>query len=149
MDPAGNDVCVLFLDGTMKTYTADTFDADAVLAQGAWQAWTFEPVLLDGTGRIMPSYNTSSYIKDNIHPRSAIGYIAPGHYVFVVEDGRQEGYSAGVTLDELAEVLREQGCIDGYNLDGGRSSVMLWDGVIAYHPDAGGRKLSDIICLKK
>lgn len=148
-DPAGSDVCVLFRDGTMKTYSSDTFDANTVIDQGAWQAWTFGPILLDGNGNKMSSYNTTSYIKDNTHPRSALGYVAPGHYVWIVEGGRQEDYSAGVTLDDLAEVLREQGCVSGYNLDGGRSSVMLWDGVIANHPDAGGRDLSDILYIEK
>jgi exopolysaccharide biosynthesis protein len=40
------------------------------------------------------------------NPRSAIGYYEPGHYCFIVVDGRQNGYSDGMTLDELAQTLR-------------------------------------------
>ena len=43
-------------------------------------------------------------------PRGAIGYYEPGHYCFVVVDGRQTGYSRGVTLEELAQVFDDLGC---------------------------------------
>lgn len=142
-----SDICVLFKDGRLKTYDGAGFDAEQVIRQGAWQAWTFGPVLLDGSGNPILDYHTSDYIKNNTHPRTAIGCIAPGHYVFVVEDGRQEGYSSGITLDEMANVLIELGCQSGYNMDGGASSVLMWNGEKASHPDHGGRELSDMIII--
>ncbi|MFA9424440.1 MAG: phosphodiester glycosidase family protein, partial [Sedimentibacter sp.] len=107
------DICVLFTEGTMKTYSPEEFDADEVILKGAWQAWTFGPELLDGSGNVLASFNTTSYLnKDN--PRCALGYIEEGHYVFVVVDGRDEGYSKGATLSELAQIMADEGCMTAY-----------------------------------
>ncbi len=140
------DVCVLYTDGTMETYSADDFDADSVIEKGAWQAWTFGPSLLDGSGNVLSSFNTNSYLNQN-HPRAAIGYVEPGHYVFVVVDGRDEGYSCGVTITELATIMSEEGCMLAYNLDGGKSSAMYADGEYVNQPTDGGREVSDIIYI--
>ena len=68
--------------------------------------------------------STSRIISAN--PRTAIGYYEPGHYCFVLVDGRQEGYSRGMLLPELAKVFEELGCQRAYNLDGGGSAVMTF-----------------------
>lgn len=60
------------------------------------------------------------------HPRTALGYDASKRWLtLVVVDGRQKGYSQGVTLHELAKILQERGCHDAINFDGGGSSVMI------------------------
>ncbi|WP_238483659.1 phosphodiester glycosidase family protein [Anaerosporobacter faecicola] len=145
-DITGTDICVLFTDGTMKTYSPDEFDADEVIAAGAWQAWNFGPSLLDEGGNISSSFNTTSYLNTE-NPRAAIGYIEPGHYVFVVVDGRDEGYSRGVTLSELAGIMSSLDCQVAYNLDGGKSSAMVYDGEYVNQPADGGRTISDIIYI--
>ena len=58
------------------------------------------------------------------NPRTAVGIKQDGSVVYCVSDGRQDGYSRGATLSELAEQLMSMGCIDAANLDGGGSSVM-------------------------
>lgn len=141
------DICVLFKDGTMKTYHPSEFDADQVIAAGAWQAWTFGPELLDGSGNILSSFNSTSYINSN-NPRCAIGYVQPGHYKLVVVDGRNSGYSRGVSLSELAEIMATQGCQTAYNLDGGKSAAMYFNGTYVNEPADGGREVSDIIYIK-
>ena len=61
-----------------------------------------------------------------LHPRSAAGLNAEGdRLLLVVVDGRQAGYSEGMTTRELADLMVELGCRDSINLDGGGSSVML------------------------
>jgi hypothetical protein len=45
--------------------------------------------------------------------------------LLVVADGRQPGYSEGLSLREAADVLASHSCADGLNLDGGGSSVLL------------------------
>lgn len=140
------DICVLFTDGTMQTYTADEFDTDLVISQGAWQAWCFGPELLDGQGNILPDFNTTTYLNSQ-NPRSAVGYIAPGHYIFATVDGRMEGYSKGATLSELAAIMADEGCKYAYNIDGGKSAMMYFDGEIVNKPDGGGRDISDIIYI--
>ena len=87
-DIIGTDICVLFTDGTMKTYSPDKFNVDEVIAAGAWQAWNFGPSLLDDNGNVPSSFNTTSYLNSE-NPRAAIGYIEPGHYIFVTVDGRR------------------------------------------------------------
>jgi hypothetical protein len=60
-----------------------------------------------------------------IHPRTAVGVDAYGGVLWlVVVDGRQPGYSEGMSLGELARFMRELGCRQATNLDGGGSSVM-------------------------
>ena len=146
-DPGTSDVCVLFSDGVIKTYPASQFDVDSVIAQGAWQAWTFGPSLLDGNGNVLASFHSTEYLN-KINPRAAIGYIAPGHYKFVVVDGRQEGYSVGVTMSQLAQLMKEEGCQTAYNLDGGKSAVMYYNGKAVSKPIGGvSRTISDIIYI--
>lgn len=138
------DVCILFSDGTMKTYTADEFDAEAILAEGVWQAWCFGPGLLDGNGHILSEFQSTGYLSGN-HPRVAIGYVEPGHFVFTVVDGRNEGYSRGVSLSELAAIMKLENCIYAYNLDGGGSSSMVYNG--KYVNDSTSRDITDIIYI--
>lgn len=140
------DVCVLFTDGTVKTYSPAEYDGDEVISQGAWQAWNFGPALLDGNGNVLTTFNTTSYLNSS-NPRSAFGSVAPGHYIFVTVDGRMEGYSKGATLSELAAIMCDEGCMTAYNLDGGKSAMMYFDNQIVNAPDGGGRDLSDIIYI--
>ena len=61
---------------------------------------------------------------DVTHPRTAIGITAGGDVLMATVDGRQPGYSVGVRLDELGEVLRARGAVTAINLDGGGSTTM-------------------------
>ncbi|HVA85392.1 MAG TPA: phosphodiester glycosidase family protein, partial [Candidatus Saccharimonadales bacterium] len=63
-------------------------------------------------------------IADQYHPRTAIGVTANGGVVLAVVDGRDAGYSTGVTDEELASVMAEQGAVNAINLDGGGSTAM-------------------------
>ena len=140
------DVCVLFTDGTMQTYSPSEYDSDAVIAKGAWQAWNFGPALLDGSGNVLETFNTTKYLN-SANPRSAIGCVSAGHYIFVTVDGRNEGYSKGATLSELAAIMSDEGCMSAFNLDGGKSAMMYFNNSIVNAPDGGGRDLSDIIYI--
>lgn len=137
------DVCVLYADGTMTSYYEQDFNLDAAVARGAYQAWSFGPKLIDN-GQIPASYNTTDTIIAH-NPRSAIGYYEPGHYCFVVVDGRQSGYSRGMTLDELAQTMIDLGCVDAFNLDGGQSSMLVFQGSVVNQPYKEGREISDIL----
>lgn len=140
------DLCVLYTDGTMETYSPDEFNLNSVIEKRAWQAWIFGPELLDGQGNILAKFNSTYYLS-NAHPRTAIGYVEPGHYVFTLVDGRDEGYSRGVTLTELAQIMKDAGCVTAYNLDGGKSSEMVYKDDFVNKPWEGGRSVSDIIYI--
>lgn len=139
----GDDVCVLYNDGTMKTYSPGNFSVEDAIAKGAYQAWSFGPKLLDN-GQPMTEFNTS---VAPANPRAAIGYYAPGHYCMVVVDGRQEGYSKGMTMKELSQLFVNLGCQDAYNLDGGQTAQMVFMGNTINQPYNGGRSVSDIIAI--
>ena len=82
-------------------------------------------------------------------PRTAIGMIAPGHVVFVVVDGRSSGYSRGMTLPELARTMKDLGCEVAYNLDGGGSSALWFNGDVRNRPQGSDKErgTSDIVYL--
>ncbi len=140
------DICVLYYDGTMATMERTRFDAEAAMAAGAWQAWTFGPGLLDEDGSPMASFNTTDKLKER-HPRSALGYYEPGHYCFVVVDGRDTGYSRGMDLIDLSYLFYTLGCKAAYNLDGGQSAMMSFDDALVNQPYDGGRMISDCLYI--
>jgi len=70
------------------------------------------------------------------HPRTAVG-VRDGTVVLVTVDGRQPGYSEGMTLDELAGLLVELGCTEAMNLDGGGSTTMVVRDRVMNSPSSG------------
>lgn len=142
-DTAFSDVCVLYIDGTMCTYSKKEFELDEAVSNKAFQAWSFGPALLEN-GQAIVDFE-SSVNRDN--PRCAIGYYEPGHYCFVLVDGRQEGYSEGMSLNELSELFFKLGCKTAYNLDGGQTAIMYFLGKTVNKPYNGGRHSSDIIYI--
>jgi hypothetical protein len=62
--------------------------------------------------------------ETNGDPRTAVGFTANKHVIMIAADGRQSGYSDGVGIPELAEIMKNLGCIGAVNLDGGGSTQM-------------------------
>ncbi len=73
-------------------------------------------------GNVLPAPNDG--FSNVTHPRTAIGITADGDVVMATVDGRQPGYSIGVRLDELGELLHSRGAVEAINLDGGGSTTM-------------------------
>ncbi|MBR3739980.1 MAG: phosphodiester glycosidase family protein [Clostridia bacterium] len=138
------DVCVLYYDGTMRVMPGSSFSVEEAVADGAWQAWTFGPALLSTDGNPLTSFSSTNRIIA-ANPRTAIGYYEPGHYCMVVVDGR--GESAGITLPDLSQLFYELGCTAAYNLDGGNSSIMVWQDTVINNPSGGGRESSDALLI--
>lgn len=145
-DSVSSDVCVLYADGTMATYAQADFRMSDAMGANVWQAWGFGPRLLDDAGGAITAFDSAIKGKN---PRSAIGYYEPGHYCFVTVDGRQEGYSVGMTLAELSQLFASLGCKAAFNLDGGATAEMLFGGELVNRPCKGGRESSDIICFSE
>ena len=143
-NPTNCDVCVLYYDGSMRVMPGASFSVEEAIAQGAWQAWTFGPALLDTDGSVLTSFDSTGRII-SANPRTAIGYYEPGHYCMIVVDGR--GESAGITLPELSQLFYDLGCTAAYNLDGGNSSIMVWNDEIINNPSGGGRESSDALLI--
>ena len=141
------DLCVLYRDGRMATYSRTDYRVEDVMAEDPWQIWNFGPSLLDEDGRVKDSYELSESVSYS-NPRCAIGYYEPGHYCFVVVDGRQPGYSDGMLMWELAYIFEGLGCRCAYNLDGGGSAVMIFDHE-RYSQQSNGadRQIGDILLI--
>ncbi len=83
------------------------------------------------------------------NPRTAIGYTQNNDLILVTADGR-EGSSIGLTLKELANLMKELGCINAINLDGGGSTTMYINGQIVNRPKVkGGISLSNALVISK
>ena len=139
-------ICVLYPDGTMETHDRGSYQIQDILDRNPVQVWSFGPVLLDENGQVRDSYDISDAVSFP-NPRSAIGYYEPGHYCLVIVDGRQEGHSAGMRIPELAQVFADLGCTAAYNLDGGGTAVMIFDGKVYSRQSNGGRDLGDILLI--
>jgi hypothetical protein len=81
------------------------------------------------------------------NPRTAIGYTANNEFIMVTVDGREQS-SVGMTLGELARMMKNFGCINAMNLDGGGSSVMYVNGNIVNNPaQKGGIPISNALTI--
>ena len=139
----GADLCVLYRDGRMETKPWGSFTVQEIIDSDPWQVWDFGPALLDENGHATEI--THSLSRRN--PRAAIGCFEPGHYCFVIVDGRIDGWSEGITLSDLSRLMENIGCKAAYNLDGGASAQMYWNGEIINNTCGKGRMVSDIIYL--
>ena len=119
-----------------------------LLNAGVRQTFEFGPELIrDGQAvAFSPDFDVISTNANRREPRTAIGQIGPLHYVIVVADGRQNGYSIGMTLPELQQIFILCGAKTAMNLDGGGSAEMWFGGEIINQPSGGEeRRLSDIL----
>ena len=141
------DIAVLYTDGSLETYAPGEYTAEEILEREPWQLWKFGPELLDENGQLLESFNTSSAIEA-ANPRSALGYYEPGHYCFVVSEGRLSDGGYGLTMAELARIFSDLGCKRAYNLDGGDSACMVFNGEVC-NVRSGQRELGDILLIRE
>ena len=144
-----NDVLCIYADGTMQVISPDAYSAKELVSMGVWQAFSFGPELLeDGNITVTQNQEVGKAMASN--PRTAIGIIDSNHYVFVVSDGRTSE-SEGLSLYQLAEFMQGLGIETAYNLDGGGSSTMYFDGEVINQPTTNGRikerEVSDIVYI--
>lgn len=75
-------------------------------------------------GRLIENGEVFSNFEKGSAPRTAVGVTKEGKTIFYVVDGRQSGYSTGLSLEVLAERMAELGCVNAINLDGGGSTAI-------------------------
>lgn len=150
---AGREDLIIYDDGSWKIVSEDEVSAEELLADGAVQTMSFGPGLIEN-GEISVGVNEEVKQSMSSNPRTAIGIIDDCHYVFVVSDGRTDE-SEGLLLYQLAEFMQGLGCTTAYNLDGGGSSTMYFNGEVINNPTGGQaghgegseRSVSDIIYI--
>ena len=135
------DDLAIYSDGSFKIVNEETVTAQELLDSGVVNLLSFGPTLVSD-GQIMVSQNdeVGRAMADN--PRTAIGIIDNLHYVIVVSDGRTNA-SEGLSLYELAQVMQQCGCTIAYNLDGGGSSTMVFNGQVINNPTTNGNRISE------
>jgi hypothetical protein len=101
-------------------------------------------------GRVVVKEDTEGFKPDVVAgraPRTAVGYNGR-RLLLVTVDGRQPAISVGMTLVELAELMRELGCTDAMNLDGGGSTTTWVRGAVVNQPSAGQeRRVAEALFL--
>ena len=145
----------LYADGTMEVYDETVTTAEELVVSGVWNTLSFGPALLesgevvDGIEAVEIDTNFGNHSIQGEQPRTGIGIIDEGHFVFVVVDGRSPGYSDGVTMTEFAEIFQDLGATVAYNLDGGGSATMYFNGELVNNPLGKGteRGTSDILYI--
>jgi exopolysaccharide biosynthesis protein len=154
-DEGARQGLAFYRDGTVKVYDETTTSADELLADGVWNTLSFGPSLLDngeiaeGIEDVEVDTNFGNHSIQGEQPRTAVGIIDDNHLVFVVVDGRSPGYSAGVTMTGLADIMQGLGATTAYNIDGGGSSTMYFNGGLVNSPLGGNKErgTSDILYI--
>ncbi|PZU46605.1 MAG: exopolysaccharide biosynthesis protein [Microbacterium sp.] len=153
-DAGTREGLVFYRDGTVAVYDETETTAAELVADGAWNTLSFGPAIVEdgsvvaGIDDVEVDTNVGNHSIQGEQPRTAIGVVSDNHLVIVVVDGRSPGYSAGVTMTGLAEIMVSLGATTAYNLDGGGSSEMWFNGEVVNQPSNGGeRATSDILYI--
>lgn len=139
-DEGARQGLTFYKDGTVKVYDETSTTAEQLVADGVWNTLSFGPSLLDngeiasGIEDVEVDTNFGNHSIQGEQPRTAVGVIDENHLVFVVVDGRSPGYSAGVTMTGLAQIMKDLGATTAYNIDGGGSSTMYFNGSLVNNP---------------
>lgn len=140
-EDASNGDLAIYKDGSFKIIYEDQVSADQLVHDGVVNLLAFGPSLVEN-GEISVDTNTEVGQAMSSNPRTAIGIIDENHYIIVVSDGRTSE-SKGLSLYQMAEVMKSYGVKTGYNLDGGGSSTLYFNGQVINKPTTGGSKISE------
>ena len=147
--PYGEDL-VIWEDGAFEIVNEEDVTAEELADRGAQQIFSFGPALvIDGEGGVIEGEEVERAQITN--PRRAVGSREPLHCLMVGSDGRTRE-SRGLYLFRLAELMRDEGCETAYNLDGGGSSTIWFNGKVLNKPTTYGdviaeRTMSDIVYI--
>ncbi len=145
------DCLAIFPDGHMEMYYSPDIKLSQLTDRGVWQVLTFGPRLVEN-GVIKTDPNTQVEREWASNPRTAIGVAENNHFIFVVADGRTSE-SSGLSLHQLANIMYKLGAKNAFNLDGGGSSSMVFQGQLINKPTTYGdnaireRGISDIVYI--
>ena len=138
---ANQEDLVIYSDGSFGIITESEVSTNELLENGAMQVLSFGPALIkDGSISVTKDEEVGKAKSSN--PRTAIGIIDELHYVFVVSDGRTDK-SQGLSLYELSRFMQMLGVTTAYNLDGGGSSTMYFNGNIINNPTTNGKRIEE------
>lgn len=131
-----------------------------MLKKGAFKKWKMQtavgggPVLIQNAEIKITNNEEIKFAGkaiDDKHPRSAMGYTADGQLIFLVVEGRSPGKAEGASLKQLANMLKDIGCTEALNLDGGGSTCLLINGKQTIQPSdkEGQRAVPAVFIVRK
>ena len=146
----GQEDLAIGSDGSFKIIKESEITAAELLDEGAAQILSFGPGLVEN-GNVSVTAGEEVGKAKASNPRTAIGIIDDLHYALIVSDGRTDE-STGLSLYQFAEFMQGLGVQTAYNLDGGGSSTMYFNGKVINNPTTNGnriseRKVSDIVYI--
>ena len=124
--------------------------AQELLSRNVWQTIEFGPALVEN-GAALPLDNKTHVIStrsSQLEPRTGIGQVGPLHYVIILAEGRRDGYSEGLSLQNFQQLFLEYGAQTAINLDGGGSSKIYFYNQILNRPTSPTRQVSDALIFK-
>ena len=140
-EDSSNGDLAIYKDGSFKIIYEDQISADKLVKDGVVNLLAFGPALVENS-EIAVETNEEVGQAMASNPRTAIGIIDENHYIIVVSDGRTSE-SKGLSLYQMAEVMKSYGVKTAYNLDGGGSSTLYFNGQVINKPTTGGNKISE------
>lgn len=135
------DDLVIYSDGSFGIVNESSVSTQELVDNGVVNLFAFGPTLVSDS-QVAVSQNDEVGRAMANNPRTAIGIIDNLHYIIVVSDGRTNE-SEGLSLYQLAQIMQQYGCKTAYNLDGGGSSTMYFNGQVINNPTTNGRKISE------
>lgn len=138
---ADQEDLVIYKDGSMKIINESEVSAQELVDEGAVTVLSFGPALVED-GKVSVSQNDEVGKAMASNPRTAIAITEDNHYLFIVSDGRTDE-SEGLSLYELATFAASLGAETVYNLDGGGSSTMYFNGNVVNNPTTNGWDISE------
>lgn len=144
----GDDTLFVMPDGSLMMFDENNAMFKNGLPSDIYQAFTFGPRLIENN-ELMVTERSEVGQSSASNPRTAIGMIEPLHYIIVVSEGRLYD-GDGMKLYELANIMKDLGCKTAYNLDGGSSTTLYFNGEVINTPgrsDGSERDISDIIYI--
>lgn len=140
-DNAAYGDLAIYADGSFEVIYENEVTAQELIDKGVVNLLAFGPTLVEN-GEIVVDTSTEVGRAMSSNPRTAIGIIDENHYIIVVSDGRTDE-SEGLTLYQLAEVMKQYGATTAYNLDGGGSSTLYFNGQVINNPTTNGNTISE------
>ena len=149
-EDSSNGDLAIYKDGSFKIIYEDQVSADQLVKDGVVNLLAFGPSLVEN-GEIAVDTNSEVGQSMSSNPRTAIGIIDENHYIIIISDGRTSE-SEGLSIYQMAEIMKSYGVKTAYNLDGGGSSTLYFNGQVINKPTTNGntiseRSVSDIVYI--
>lgn len=143
ISPLDSPALIIDEKGDFKIYDTRQETIEAIPNLNVMHAFDFGPILVKD-GEL--SAGEGEWFKENKDPRTAIGQKGELEYVIIVADGRSKK-SSGLSCYDLALEFKNRGCNWAYNLDGGGSTTLYFNGQVLNNPSdiIGERRISDIL----